>query len=141
MGLEDVTPGEVTIDEQIVKLSPPSKRGMAMVFQTYALFQHLNLRGTMCMALKKGKRPKSVIKERAERASRMLNLEPRIDRNPSRISGGRRQRVAIGRAIVREPKHCLFDDPLSDLDAALRMSTRYRQPAPATRHIDDLRCA
>ncbi|MXX90167.1 MAG: ABC transporter ATP-binding protein [Boseongicola sp. SB0677_bin_26] len=123
-GLEDATSGEVTIDEQLVNRTPPSKRGIAMVFQTYALYPHLNVRGNMSLALKQDKQPKSVIEERVATASRMLNLEPYIDRYPSELSGGQRQRVAIGRAIVREPKLFLFDEPLSNLDAALRMNTR-----------------
>ncbi|MDE0523339.1 MAG: ABC transporter ATP-binding protein [Boseongicola sp.] len=123
-GLEDATSGEVTIDEQVVNQTPPSKRGIAMVFQTYALYPHLNVRGNMSLALKQDRQPKSVIEERVATASRMLNLEPYIDRYPSELSGGQRQRVAIGRAIVREPKLFLFDEPLSNLDAALRMNTR-----------------
>ena len=95
-----------------------------MVFQSYALYPHLNVRGNMSLALKQERQPKSVIDARVARAAQMLNLGEYLDRYPSELSGGQRQRVAIGRAIVREPKLFLFDEPLSNLDAALRMNTR-----------------
>jgi multiple sugar transport system ATP-binding protein len=123
-GLEDASAGEIRIGGEVVNLTPPSKRGIAMVFQSYALYPHLNVRGNMTLALKQEGQPKPVIEERVAKASRMLNLEPYLDRYPSELSGGQRQRVAIGRAIVREPKLFLFDEPLSNLDAALRMNTR-----------------
>ncbi|MCE8537902.1 ABC transporter ATP-binding protein [Ruegeria pomeroyi] len=123
-GLEDATSGEIRISGEVVNLTPPSKRGIAMVFQSYALYPHLNVRGNMTLALKQEGQPKAVIEERVQKASKMLNLEPYLDRYPSELSGGQRQRVAIGRAIVREPKLFLFDEPLSNLDAALRMNTR-----------------
>ena len=123
-GLEDASSGEITIGGQQVNLVPPSKRGIAMVFQSYALYPHLSVRGNMTLALKQERQPKAVIEDRVANASRMLNLEPYLDRYPSELSGGQRQRVAIGRAIVREPKLFLFDEPLSNLDAALRMNTR-----------------
>lgn len=123
-GLEDATSGEIHIAGEQVNLTPPSKRGIAMVFQSYALYPHLNVRGNMTLALKQERQPKAVIEERVAEASRMLGLEPYLDRYPSELSGGQRQRVAIGRAIVRQPKLFLFDEPLSNLDAALRMNTR-----------------
>ncbi len=123
-GLEDASSGEIHITGRQVNLTPSSKRGIAMVFQSYALYPHLNVRGNMTLALKQEGQPKHVIAERVERASKMLDLGAYLDRYPSELSGGQRQRVAIGRAIVREPKLFLFDEPLSNLDAALRMNTR-----------------
>ena len=123
-GLEDATSGEVRIGGDLVNTTPPSKRGIAMVFQSYALYPHLNVRGNMSLALKQEGQPKPVIEERVAKAAAMLNLGDYLDRYPSELSGGQRQRVAIGRAIVREPKLFLFDEPLSNLDAALRMNTR-----------------
>ncbi|MEM7753979.1 MAG: ABC transporter ATP-binding protein [Pseudomonadota bacterium] len=123
-GLEDATSGAVCIGGTQVNTTPPSKRGIAMVFQSYALYPHLNVRGNMSLALKQERQPKDVIEARVAEASRMLNLGEYLDRYPSELSGGQRQRVAIGRAIVRQPKLFLFDEPLSNLDAALRMNTR-----------------
>jgi multiple sugar transport system ATP-binding protein len=123
-GLEDATSGEVNIGGNVVNTTPPSKRGIAMVFQSYALYPHLNVRGNMSLALKQEGHSKAEISSRITEASRMLNLEDYLDRYPSELSGGQRQRVAIGRAIVRQPKLFLFDEPLSNLDAALRMNTR-----------------
>ena len=123
-GLEDASSGEITIGGDLVNHVPPSKRGIAMVFQSYALYPHLNVRGNMSLALKQEGQSKAVIEERVAEASRMLDLGAYLDRYPSELSGGQRQRVAIGRAIVRQPKIFLFDEPLSNLDAALRMNTR-----------------
>ncbi len=123
-GLEDATSGTVTIGGDVVNNVAPSKRGIAMVFQSYALYPHLSVRDNMTLGLKQEKQPKSVIEARVNKAVTMLDLGPYVDRRPSDLSGGQRQRVAIGRAIVREPKLFLFDEPLSNLDAALRMNTR-----------------
>lgn len=123
-GLEDATDGTVEIDDEIVNAKSPNERGIAMVFQTYALYPHLTVRDNMSLGLKQAKRPAAEIKERVDIASKMLSLETYLDRRPAELSGGQRQRVAIGRAIVRKPKLFLFDEPLSNLDAALRVNTR-----------------
>lgn len=123
-GLEDATEGTVAIGGDVVNDTPPAKRGIAMVFQSYALYPHLSVRDNMSLGLKQEKQPKSVIEERVNKAVHMLDLGDYVDRRPSDLSGGQRQRVAIGRAIVREPELFLFDEPLSNLDAALRMNTR-----------------
>ncbi|MEM8657749.1 MAG: ABC transporter ATP-binding protein [Pseudomonadota bacterium] len=123
-GLEDATEGTVAIAGATVNTVPPAKRGIAMVFQSYALYPHLNVRDNMALGLQQEKQPKDIIAQRVEKASRMLSLEDYLSRRPSELSGGQRQRVAIGRAIVREPKLFLFDEPLSNLDAALRVNTR-----------------
>ena len=123
-GLEDATSGTVEIDGQTVNMVPPSNRGIAMVFQTYALYPHLTVRDNMSLGLKQLKTPASEIAKRVEVASKMLSLEAYLERRPAELSGGQRQRVAIGRAVVREPKLFLFDEPLSNLDAALRVNTR-----------------
>ncbi|MCP3970678.1 MAG: ABC transporter ATP-binding protein [Rhodobacteraceae bacterium] len=123
-GLEDATSGTIEIDGKVVNQTPPAKRGIAMVFQSYALYPHLTVKDNMTLALKQEKQPKNEIEERVRNASQMLALTDYLDRRPSELSGGQRQRVAIGRAIVREPKLFLFDEPLSNLDAALRMNTR-----------------
>jgi len=123
-GLEDATDGAVEIAGRPVNDVPPAKRGIAMVFQSYALYPHLTVRGNMALGLKQEGRPKTVIDARVTKASHMLSLDDYLERRPAELSGGQRQRVAIGRAIVREPKLFLFDEPLSNLDAALRMNTR-----------------
>ncbi|MDJ0631001.1 MAG: ABC transporter ATP-binding protein [Rhodobacter sp.] len=123
-GLEDATAGTVEIAGERVNDVPPAKRGIAMVFQTYALYPHLTVRGNMALGLKQEGQAKDVIEARIAEAARMLHLEPYLERRPAELSGGQRQRVAIGRAVVREPELFLFDEPLSNLDAALRMNTR-----------------
>ena len=123
-GLEDVTGGRIVIDGQNVVHVPAAKRGLSMVFQSYALYPHMSVRGNIGFGLKMAGRPRDEIKRKVEAAAATLNLTPYLDRKPRELSGGQRQRVAIGRAIVREPKAFLFDEPLSNLDAALRVQMR-----------------
>jgi multiple sugar transport system ATP-binding protein len=123
-GLEDISSGAVLIDGADVTARPPAKRGIAMVFQSYALYPHLDARGNMALALKQEGVASDEIERRIKAAAEMLALGPLLARKPSELSGGQRQRVAIGRAIVRQPKIFLFDEPLSNLDAALRVNTR-----------------
>jgi len=123
-GLEDSTSGRVLIDGADVTVTPPANRGIAMVFQTYALYPHLTVKNNMSLGLKQIGTPAAEIERRVGVASGMLSLEPYLERRPAELSGGQRQRVAIGRAVVREPKLFLFDEPLSNLDAALRVNTR-----------------
>ena len=123
-GLEDVTSGAVLINGQDVTVTPPAKRGISMVFQSYALYPHLTVKDNMGLGLKQAGTAKAEIDSRVAKASGMLSLAPYLGRRPSELSGGQRQRVAIGRAIVREPELFLFDEPLSNLDAALRVQTR-----------------
>ncbi|WP_151717596.1 ABC transporter ATP-binding protein [Gemmobacter serpentinus] len=123
-GLERITGGDFTIDDVRMNEVPPSERGIAMVFQSYALYPHMTVRDNMAFALKLAKTPQSEIDAAIDKAARVLQLTPYLDRLPKALSGGQRQRVAIGRAIVRNPKVYLFDEPLSNLDAALRVATR-----------------
>jgi len=123
-GLEDITEGEMVIDNQVVNDLPPSKRGIAMVFQSYALYPHMTVYENMAFGLKLAKESKEDIDRRVRKAAGILQITELLDRLPKEMSGGQRQRVAIGRAIVREPKVFLFDEPLSNLDAALRVATR-----------------
>ncbi|MGH1416280.1 MAG: ABC transporter ATP-binding protein [Pelagimonas sp.] len=123
-GLESITGGEMIIDGQVVNDIDAAKRGIAMVFQSYALFPHMTVAENMGFSLKLAKAPKTEIKEKVQRAAAILQLEKLLDRKPSQLSGGQKQRVAIGRAIVRNPKVFLFDEPLSNLDAELRIEMR-----------------
>ncbi|HIE77663.1 MAG TPA: sn-glycerol-3-phosphate ABC transporter ATP-binding protein UgpC [Candidatus Thioglobus sp.] len=123
-GLEQITDGTLEIDGQYMNDMPASKRGIAMVFQSYALYPHLTVRDNMSFALKIAKYKQSDIDAAVSKAAKALKLEDYLDRLPKELSGGQRQRVAIGRAIVRDPKVFLFDEPLSNLDAALRVETR-----------------
>jgi multiple sugar transport system ATP-binding protein len=123
-GLENITGGDMYIDGQLVNDVPPSKRGIAMVFQSYALYPHMTVYDNMAFGMQLAKASKDDIRKRVERAAEMLQITPYLARLPKQLSGGQRQRVAIGRAIVRDPKVFLFDEPLSNLDAALRVATR-----------------
>jgi multiple sugar transport system ATP-binding protein len=123
-GLEDITSGDLMFDGQRVNDLVPSKRGIAMVFQSYALYPHMKVYDNMAFGLKLANQGKDEIRKRVEDAAKMLQIEHLLDRLPKQLSGGQRQRVAIGRAIVRDPRVFLFDEPLSNLDAALRVATR-----------------
>ena len=124
-GLEEITGGELTIGGRVVNDVPPAERGIAMVFQSYALYPHMNLYDNMAFGLKLAKVSKAEIETAVRNAARILHIEHLLDRKPKDLSGGQRQRVAIGRAIVRKPEVFLFDEPLSNLDAALRVRMRY----------------
>ena len=123
-GLEDITEGELYIDGKLVNDVPPKDRDIAMVFQNYALYPHMTVYDNMAFGLKIRKLPKQEIDERVKEAARILDIEKFLDRKPKQLSGGQRQRVAVGRAIVRKPKVFLFDEPLSNLDAKLRVQMR-----------------
>jgi multiple sugar transport system ATP-binding protein len=123
-GLEDITEGELRIGGQVVNNKAPKDRDIAMVFQSYALYPHMTVRENMGFALKLAKTDPAVIKEKVEDAARILDLTQHLDRKPANLSGGQRQRVAMGRAIVRDPAVFLMDEPLSNLDAKLRVQTR-----------------
>ena len=123
-GLEDVSGGQILIDGKDVTAAAPAQRGLAMVFQSYALYPHMSVRNNIAFPLKMAKVDKAVVDRKVTEAARVLNLTDYLDRRPSQLSGGQRQRVAIGRAIVREPSAFLFDEPLSNLDAALRGTMR-----------------
>ncbi|MCM3774376.1 ATP-binding cassette domain-containing protein, partial [Priestia aryabhattai] len=123
-GLEDLSAGELSIDGRRVDDVPAAERGVAMVFQSYALFPHMTVYENMAFGLKLARVPKAEIDRKVRDAARILQLDTLLERKPKALSGGQRQRVAIGRAIVREPGVFLFDEPLSNLDAALRGQTR-----------------
>jgi multiple sugar transport system ATP-binding protein len=123
-GLEEITEGTIKIEDRIVNDVPPKDRDIAMVFQSYALYPHMTVYDNMAFGLKLRKTPKDEIKRRVQEAAEILGIENLLDRKPRQLSGGQRQRVAVGRAIVREPKVFLFDEPLSNLDAKLRVQTR-----------------
>jgi multiple sugar transport system ATP-binding protein len=123
-GLEDLSSGRIEIDGSDVSQVPPAKRGLAMVFQSYALYPHMSVRKNIAFPLRMAKLDKAEIDRRVSAAAQVLNLTDYLDRRPGQLSGGQRQRVAIGRAIVREPSAFLFDEPLSNLDAALRVGMR-----------------
>jgi multiple sugar transport system ATP-binding protein len=123
-GLEEITEGRILIEDRVVNDIAPKDRDIAMVFQSYALYPHMSVYDNMAFGLKLRKTPKQEIKTRVEEAAEILGIEALLDRKPRQLSGGQRQRVAVGRAIVREPKVFLFDEPLSNLDAKLRVQTR-----------------
>ncbi len=140
-GLEEVSSGRIELDGRDITDVSPAKRDLAMVFQTYALYPHMTVRKNMSFALDLAGADKQEVARKIEAAARTLELEPLLERKPRQLSGGQRQRVAIGRAIVRNPKVFLFDEPLSNLDAALRVQMRLElsRPAPGTAGHDDLR--
>jgi len=139
-GLEEITDGRISINGLVVNDVSPADRAIAMVFQSYALYPHMTVRDNMAFGMRMAKVPKREIAERVERAAERLQLTQLLDRLPKQLSGGQRQRVAIGRAITRDPKVFLFDEPLSNLDAALRVATRIeiarlKQSMPGTTMI------
>ena len=123
-GLETITGGDIKLDEKVVNNVDPAKRGVAMVFQSYALYPHMTVAQNMGFSLMIAREPKAKIASKVKRAAEILRLEQLLDRRPGQLSGGQKQRVAIGRAIVRDPKVFLFDEPLSNLDAELRVQMR-----------------
>src|ERR687897_2680029 len=123
-GLEDITEGELRIGGDILHEKAPKDRDIAMVFQSYALYPHMTVRDNMGFALKLAGEDKGSINQKVEEAARILDLEQHLDRKPANLSGGQRQRVAMGRAIVRDPQAFLMDEPLSNLDAKLRVQMR-----------------
>ena len=120
-GLEEINSGTISIDGQVVNDLPPTERNIAMVFQSYALYPHMTVFDNMAFGLEIEKKSKEEITERVMEAAKILQIEEYLERKPKQLSGGQRQRVAIGRAITRKPKVFLFDEPLSNLDAALRV--------------------
>ncbi|MEA3062677.1 MAG: multiple sugar transport system ATP-binding protein [Sphingomonadales bacterium] len=134
-GLETLDEGEVRLDGERIDGLPPGRRGVAMVFQHYALYPHMSVRENMAFGLRNAGMPKAEIEARIAEAARILEIESQLDKKPGQMSGGQRQRVAIGRAIVKQPKLFLLDEPLSNLDAALRMRTRI-ELAQLRRRVD-----
>jgi multiple sugar transport system ATP-binding protein len=130
-GLEEISDGDLVIDDRVVNDVPPQKRNIAMVFQNYALYPHLTVFDNMAYALKTQKVPKNEIARRVRETAAVIGLEELLDRKPKALSGGQRQRVAMGRAIVREPTVFLMDEPLSNLDAKLRVQMRSGRTHPA----------
>ena len=123
-GLEDISEGEVIIGDRVVNNLAPKDRKIAMVFQNYALYPHMDVRANLAFGLKLSKVPKDEINRRVEEAAKILGITDLLDRKPKAMSGGQRQRVAVGRAIVRNPEVFLFDEPLSNLDAKMRVEIR-----------------
>ena len=123
-GLEEISDGIIRIGDRVVNDVPPKNRDIAMVFQNYALYPHMTVYKNMAFGLKLRRMPKAQINKRVAEAAKILEIEHLLDRKPKQLSGGQRQRVAVGRAIVREPAAFLFDEPLSNLDAKLRVTTR-----------------
>ncbi len=123
-GLEEIGEGEIRIGDRVVNRVPPKERDVAMVFQNYALYPHMTVRDNMSFALMLAKKPRDEIARQVNRAAGILGLDALLDRYPRQLSGGQRQRVAMGRAIVRNPQVFLFDEPLSNLDATLRVAMR-----------------
>ncbi|MDI6838138.1 MAG: ABC transporter ATP-binding protein, partial [Rhizobiaceae bacterium] len=123
-GLEDISSGTLAFDSEVMNRLPPARRGIAMVFQSYALYPHMTVFDNMAFGMKLAGQDKAERDRRVRDAAEMLQLTPYLERLPRQLSGGQRQRVAIGRAIVRDPRVFLFDEPLSNLDAALRVATR-----------------
>ena len=142
-GVETISSGEIRIGERVVNDIEPSERDIAMVFQNYALYPHMRVYDNMAYGLRNRKTPKAEIDKRVREAARILEIEQLLDRKPRQLSGGQRQRVAMGRAIVRRPKAFLFDEPLSNLDAKLRVSMRVeiKKLQKSARHHVDLRHA
>src|SRR5690606_30932453 len=125
-GLEEITGGEIVIGDRRVNDLPPSKRSIAMVFQNYALYPHMKVRGNLAFGLRIAGRPRSEIDAAIKQVAEILEIEPLLDRLPKQLSGGQAQRVALGRALIKKPGVFLFDEPLSNLDAKLRASMRVR---------------
>ena len=140
-GLEDISAGAIRIGDRVVNGLTPKSRDIAMVFQSYALYPHLSVYDNIAFALKLKKMPKDEIRRRVSEAARILDLEPLLARKPRALSGGQRQRVAMGRAIVRQPAAFLMDEPLSNLDAKLRVQMRadIKRIQSGSRNDDDLR--